>query len=409
MLGPRLEAEGMDRHGRSSRRLATAEGNLNSVVGIARGRLVDEDLLPRVSSAELYSKYVTGQVEADFLDLSTAEDIVTSSRQRLMEDNDRVAALLALLKTSMREVEQGWNRLRTKDKTSALRSRYPNLGSWLGELPEGWRTKAEKLLERIATLELGESDGEGDSRATLLRHAVFGFERLRLRGDAEELEQALGAGVDSLLRLLAGKDGLEASLYRDIVRSRLDVIRKLQAVVEADARERVLQDYLFDHLWLLDPSWERAAGSGEKERRLRLVDAFKDDDETKERYGRVDIRYRTVAGKHVIVELKRASVRPSIFTLGEQGAKYVDATRATLPQAEQATAHIEVVFVVGRAPSDPPDRVENVMNGVAAGSRIVTYDLLIEHAREAYASYLAGSRSADRIDQLMKTEGDETS
>ena len=38
----------------------------------------------------------------------------------------------------------------------------------------------------------------------------------------------------------------------------------------------------------------------------------------KEKHGRVDIRYRTVAGKHVpIVELKRAGVRTDLYELGQ--------------------------------------------------------------------------------------------
>ena len=201
---------------------------------------------------------------------------------------------------------------------------------------------------------------------------------------------------------MADRDALEASFYRDIVRNRLDVIRELQKVVDGDAKERVLQDYLFDHLWLLDPAWERATGSEEKERQLRLHPPFKDEDETKAKYGRVDIRYRTVAGKHVIVELKRASVRTDLYELAKQGAKYVDAMKAILPAEEKDRATIEVIFVVGRNPDEPSERVENAMNSVAPGSRIVTYDLLIERAREAYSAYLEVTMTADRLDRLFE-------
>jgi len=385
------------------KRLSTPEGNLNSVVVLARGRLVDEDILPRIAGAEVYTKYVTGQVEADFLDDSRSADIVTSPRQKLIEDDERVVQLVGLLRTTMRTIAETWSGLRAKDKTSELRAKYPGVGAWLDDLKEGWKSKAETLLERIATMELERDDEDPEeSRKILLRHAIFGFERLRLRGDAEELERALDQGVGALLRLLADRDALEASFYRDIVRNRLDVIRELQKVVDDDAKERVLQDYLFDHLWLLDPAWERATGSEEKERQLRLHPPFKDDDETKAKYGRVDIRYRTVAGKHVIVELKRASVRTDLYELAKQGAKYVDAMKAILPAEEKDRATIEVIFVVGRNPDEPSERVENAMNSVAPGSRIVTYDLLIERAREAYSAYLEVTKTADRLDRLFE-------
>jgi len=48
----------------------------------------------------------------------------------------------------------------------------------------------------------------------------------------------------------------------------LDAIREFQAIVDEDAQERVLQKYLFYHLWLLDPAWERATESALMETRL---------------------------------------------------------------------------------------------------------------------------------------------
>ncbi|MBX3375238.1 MAG: ATP-binding protein [Phycisphaeraceae bacterium] len=380
------------------RRLATPEGNLNSVIVIARGRLVDEDVLGRVSGAEVYTKYLTGQVEADFLDASDVADIVTSNRQRLIEDDARLGRLLTFLRTSIRTIADAWTNLRTQQRTGELRERFPRVGEWLDQLPSGWRTKAEALLKRIAVMDVGGDEEEQESsQRTLLRHAIYGFERLRLRGDAEELEQALAQGVDALLRLLADRDSLEAAFYSDIVSNRLHVISELNRLVDVNSRERVLQDYLFDHLWLLDPAWERATGSEAMEKRLRLLAPFREDAETLEKYGRIDIRYRTIAAKHVIVELKRASVRPDIYELARQGASYVDALRDTLAPEEKDRAAIEVVFVVGPTPTDTSERIENAMNSVAPGSRIVTYQLLTSRAQAAYAAYLVGAREADRI------------
>lgn len=385
------------------RRLATPEGNLNSIIVLARGRLVDEDVLGRVAGAEVYTKYLTGQVEADFLDDSNADDIVTSNRQRLIEDDVRLEKVLDFLRSSVRGIAEAWTSLRTQHRTGQLRERYPGVGQWLDGLPSGWRSKAEGLLKRIAVMEVGGDEGDHEeSQRTLLRHAIYGFERLRLRGDAEELERAVARGMDALLALLADRDSLEAALYHDIVSNRLEVIEELDRLVDEDQRERVLQRYLFDHLWLLDTAWERATGSEEMERRLRVLDPFREDEATKERYGRIDIRYRTVAAKHVIVELKRASVRPRIYELAEQGARYVEALGSILPVEERDRANIEVIFVVGENPADPSERVENAMNSVSPGSRIVTYQLLASRAQAAYAEYLEGARTADRIEALFQ-------
>lgn len=385
------------------RRLATPEGSLNSIVVLARGRLVLEDMLPRVGNAEVYTKYLTGQVQADFLDDTAADDIVTSDRQRLIEDDGRVLELVRLLARVLRTVAQEWSGLRSKDKVAELRSEFPALEDWLARLGD-WRQKAEELLARIATMELDDTGPRDlvEVRRVLLRHAILGFERLRLRGDDPgKLAPALGQGVERLLEHLASRDDVEAALYRDIVTNRLEAINRLSELTDADALERLLQRFLFDHLWLLDPAWERAAGSEAMEERLRLRPEFKDDKETKDRYGRVDIRYTTVGGKHVLVELKRASVLPNIFDLGKQGKDYVDALRDLVDPDGQGGTNVEVIFVLGRRPKADAETIRHVLSAVSPGSSIVTYEQLIVRAKQAYAEFLQASKEADVVARLV--------
>jgi hypothetical protein len=186
------------------------------------------------------------------------------------------------------------------------------------------------------------------------------------------------------------------------VHNRLSVIGELEKHVAANERERVLQQYLFDHLWLLDPAWERATGSEAMEKKLRLVPEFSDDEEAQEKYWRVDIRYRTVAGKHVIVELKRAGVRTDLYDLGRQGGSYVTALKELIDPAERTRAQIEVIFVVGKEPEAEPERVQYVMQSVASGSRLITYDTLTTRARSAYGEFLATSGQADVLEALLE-------
>lgn len=41
---------------------------------------------------------------------------------------------------------------------------------------------------------------------------------------------------------------------------------------------------------------------------------------------RIDIAFKTVSGKHIIIEMKRPKVQPDIMALVAQGNKYVQAT-----------------------------------------------------------------------------------
>ena len=48
--------------------------------------------------------------------------------------------------------------------------------------------------------------------------------------------------------------------------SELKLLKKFQQITDDDMREKVIQEYLFNHLWLLDPAWERVDGTEYMER-----------------------------------------------------------------------------------------------------------------------------------------------
>jgi len=78
--------------------------------------------------------------------------------------------------------------------------------------------------------------------------------------------------------------------------------------VNDDALEKAIQQHLFKHLWLLDPSWERATGTEYMEQQVDTEFKKLNAKLTKEeKEGRVDIKYATRVGpSHLIIELKRA-------------------------------------------------------------------------------------------------------
>lgn len=299
---------------RKPKDLENAEaGNMNGIVVFARGRLFHENILDKLNDARIYTKYLTGQIEADFLDVDDKPDIATSDRQRVQEDDERYQQLLSFLRSRLTQVESRWNEWRRKHEIEKAKETSPALAEWLDGLPNGFRKSAEELIAKLSALPIEEDD----DRKVLYRHGILAFERMKLRGSTDEFIASI-ASVDKLLTLLADRDSLEASLYRDIVRSRLGAIQEFQKIVDEDAKEKILQKYLFDHLWLLDPAWERASGSELMEKRLASEGVIIEDFSEKEKLGRVDIAYRTYAGKHIIVELKKVGRLMKLLELQEQ-------------------------------------------------------------------------------------------
>ena len=374
-------------------------GNLNGIVVFARGRLIHENVLDRLNDGRLYTKYLTGQIEADFLDVDDQPDIATSDRQRIQEDDHRYIALITFLKDTLGEVEKRWSEWRKKHEVQKAKEQSPALKEWLEEMPEGHKKSAETLIAKLSALPI-ERD---EDRRDLYRHGIYAFERMKLRGSTEELANH-ALDIEQLFHVLADRDALEASLYRDIVKSRLDAIRSFQNIVDANDKEKALQQYLFDHLWLLDPAWERAAGSEMMESRLLDEGVVVADLNEKEKLGRVDIKYRTTAGKHIVVELKRVGRKMKLLELQDQGQTYVDKLKKILLTQNEPMPNIEVVFVIGQPVDEEatnPDRVKSSMAAVSPGSRIVHYDTLINGARKAYAEYLQKTHDLDKLEKIV--------
>lgn len=374
-------------------------GNLNGIVVFARGRLFHENVLDRLNDGRLYTKYLTGQIEADFLDADDQPDIATSDRQRVQEDDERYIQLIAFLGSQLNKLEKRWNEWRRKHEVEKAKETSPALAEWLESLREGHRKNAETLIAKLSALPVDDED----DRKTLYKHGILAFERMKLRGSTDEFVAGVES-ADKLLPVLADRDALEDSLYRDIVRSRLEAIRAFQKIVDADEQEKVLQKYLFDHLWLLDPSWDRATGTEVMETRLLNSGIVVDDLTEKEKLGRVDIKYRTTAGKHIVVELKKVGRKMKLLELQEQGQTYVDKLKKILLAQNEPTPNIEVVFVIGKPIEEEasnPDRLKSSMAAISPGSRIVHYDTLIRGAQEAYSAYIEQGKALNKLEKIV--------
>lgn len=140
------------------------------------------------------------------------------------------------------------------------------------------------------------------------------------------------------------------------------------------------------------------------EKRLTEEGVVIDDLTEKEKLGRVDIKYRTSAGKHIVVELKKAGRRLALHELEQQGRLYVDKLKKILAAQNESSPNIEVVFVLGKTVEDEltnPERVKYAMASVSPGSRITHYDTLIKGAHAAYADYLEQSKKLDKLEAIV--------
>ena len=381
--------------------------NLNRIAIYVRGKMAQEDLLGDFTERGIYASYLIGELRVDGLDTATGdepepdEDSATSSRQRIVEDDPRYVALKGFVAGELKFIQQRWSALR-RDAGSQIAMEIPEVKEWADGLPKEISSRAKSWLGKINRLRMDNLD----ERRQLTKHAVLAFEFHRWNENLDRLETIDDENLESVISMFRELDGLEATLYGQIVRKRIDVIRTLQEKVDDNARERIIQTYIFDHLWLLDPSWERVEASEFMEKRVgtlfREVDAGLSDEE---KNARLDIKYRKTAGKHVIIELKRPDRSVSVYELGRQIEKYRSGLTKVLEAAGTPHEPIEFVCLMGRPPSEwsnPNGQalVEDTLK--VQNARYVNYDELLTNSYQAYSDYL---RQAKVVKGLGKVIG----
>lgn len=372
--------------------------NLNRLAVFMRGKMAQEDILDEFGQKEIYADYVIGELHCEQLDLDDKGDIATSSRQALKQDDPRFEALRAIVLSELRNVAGRWSEWRRVDGAKAAAS-VPAVSEWLKNLTGDTKKKAERWIGRLNTIR---SNDDGDKRE-LLKASILAFESYRRKDDLDKLDSLQDESVAHILDIFNDINDLELSYYGQIVKLRLGVIKALQDKVSENDKELVIRDFIKKHLWLLDPSWERAKGSEHSETTVnKFLEKNTEKLNAKEKKARVDLAYRTAVGKHIIIELKRASVSVHLDDLIKQVRTYRDGVKKIIDGTDQKGWPIEIICLLGKHPPEWFDAVGTGREGVIAGlknvdARIVLYDELLDNAQSAYADYLEEHVKVDKL------------
>ena len=377
-------------------------GNLNGIMLLARGRIIQENILDNFSDGRLYTKYLIGEINADFLDDDLLPDMAASSRQKLIEDDERYSILTSYLKLKLNEIANKWTEWRNEDGVEEAKILYPKITEWLDKYKAKPDTKkaATKIIGHIQSLPVEKEEDRKD----LLKYGIIAFERLRINDQLSKLDSLLSFDSMQFQSIVSSVDEIEASLYYQTIQGRVGIIKKLDELTDNNALEKEIQNHIFKHLWLLDPSWERAAGSELIEQAVTTEFGKIDTLTQKELKGRLDIRYKKSAGSHVIVELKRSALPTQVKAseLYEQAKKYKNALTKCLTKQNELTPNIEIVFLLGDKPrEDNPGETAQLLQLINA--RFLTYKQIVHSAMMTYSEYLEQNKQAGTIREIISS------
>ena len=369
--------------------------SLNKISILTNGKLGQDDILQELHNTSMFTNYIIGEIDADFLD--GEQDLATSNREEYQKDCPEYEVLFNFLKGEISHIGSVWNKSKEEQGVTAAISIEPKIEKWYDSLEGDEKKSAKKLLGKVNTMITNE-----DQRRDFTKYGILAFEKMRLRKNLSAIDQFNETTIASLPLVFEGINNLEESMFYQIVKQRMDIIDKFEKITNEQQKERVLQEYLYKNLWLLDPSWERPTSNETMETRLTSLFDGEVNLTEDEKKARLDIRFKEFAGKTVIVELKRYDRVVSSGEILDQVRKYSNGIDKILRKEDPERPPLyEIIVLLGKYVDNDssPKNCEHVAESLKPHhSRVVYYDELINNARNAYKSYFDAK---DRLNPIL--------
>ena len=371
------------------------EPALRGISVIARGKLVQEPWFFEVAGGihgQHGMQYMTGEVEADFLDEKT--DYVTTNRGGIMWSQDKPSKLLEWGQCRVADVLRRWAEERGRIKFEKIKRDAPFMGR-ISKFPTRDRKEMESVIEKMASIETIEDDRLKELATTFINV----YENRRLTDMIERISSLDPSAQAAIYEILSDFKIVEAVAMAQIVQTRVSIISKFKEMIEKGAREVPdMQGHLKDHPWLINPSYSGLIHERTLDRTLK--EEFGGGSGSRAGRRRPDFFCLSELGRAFVIEIKRPGERIGRKEI-RQLEDYVDflakENRKITKKEDQKTFF---GYLIGSEFSDDTaglrDRAAN------AGITVTTWDALLRAAENAHRDfYKAMKQRAPKDDPRM--------
>lgn len=253
------------------------------------------------------TRYVIGEIEADYLDagIDDDSDVISTDRQEIDWEDHRVSELASWGRDLSRKALAECRDFRG-EKTERVILEDPDISARITTLDQASQTQIRKFL-RV----LGLSTAEEEVRP-LADALVRAYEFRQFHDVLKDIEAAAEEDPDHLREVLSKLSEwkvLESRAILEIVNGRLSIIDRFQTMLVNDAPETAhrrgddnIHDLLGRFPWLLNPEWQVLAEEKKITTQLREWAAAEIPEDILERF---DFLALAGSGRLVVLEIKR--------------------------------------------------------------------------------------------------------
>ncbi len=196
-------------------------------------------------------QYMSGQVQADYLDRLMA-DVITTERQRINWELEACKPLEDWGKDRVKSLLKIWKARRAEEKLRLIDEKVAPFSHRLEKLKGTEKRTVHSALRKVAAIEALSDDQFADLSSGILT----AWEGGRLRELIEDVSNVDDMDESRLLSLLAEAQVLNALHVAEAVKAKVDIIEGLRRRIDNRDLENAVRDYIADNPWLLSPHWE---------------------------------------------------------------------------------------------------------------------------------------------------------
>ena len=299
------------------------------IILFSRGKLVQESMSFSERANDNFFQYMSGSFSVDFIDESPEVDNCSTDRKSLAWDtyeNTDLDLLKQLLARIVSITQNKWRQSRKEAKMQRIKSRGVDVDKWINELNPAEKTLARKLVDAIVENENISEDAVSNYISYI--RDMYGF--AGFQDFTAKLDELGVLGNENAIKLLTDWSEIEAKEYAKISIGRIKTIEQFDKYIKENASEnKVIQKFLEEFPWLLDPKMEKF------EREVTFTDILKrtfSDDQELESNRRIDFLCTKSSGVVHVIELKRPNIKLTVKQI-QQIAEYVEFTKNHFPQS----------------------------------------------------------------------------
>jgi len=345
------------------------------------------------ASSQHSTRYVTGEIVADFLDSGTDDesDLVSTDRQELDWEKDE-----------LKELKEWGEKLSRRVLIECGTMMGQELDDWVLADPEFSRRL--EILERPSRIEiskflkvLGQRSTKDETRTHSLADSLIrAYEFRNFHDVIDEIESASTdpAELEGILGKLHDWQVLEGRAILEIVQGRLSIIRKFEKMLVNNAPETAskktddnLHDLLAEYPWIFNPEWQ--VFTEEKTISKQLREWGERDCPEEMANKRIDfLAFGRDDGELIIIEIKRSGHAVELDEV-QRLERYQAALMKTHPNCK-------MMLVYGGTVNIPEKKWNDLKED--PGFEAITWDAIFSRASRFYSHYeaiLSGDASGE--------------